>query len=411
MKHKINYNWKLSTQALKAGEDNKIADSHITPIFATVSFGFPNVDIGRKRFSGEETGFIYSRLANPTVNVSEKKIAVLEGAKLLNKGVSVEGHAFATGMGCISTVIMALTNAGDTIIATNPLYGGTDYFLNGIMKRFNVNTEHVDTAGEEGAERVKEAITSKTSLIFLESPINPNLIICNIEEICKIGKEKHIPIVVDNTFATPVLQKPLELGADISLHSTTKYLNGHGTSVSGILASRLTGSEREKLIFVKKNLGATQSPFDAFLVSNGMKTLPLRMKEHCKNAQAVAEYLEEHPKIETVFYPGLTSHPQHTLAKKQMKAFGGMVSVELKGGIDSGITLMNNLEVFNLTVSLGCIDSLISHPASMSHAKIPRDVRIKSGISDGLVRISVGLEDIDDLIEDLSQALHKVSNT
>ena len=169
-------------------------------------------------------------------------------------------------------------------------------------------------------------------------------------------------------------------------------------------------SEREKLIFVKKNLGATQSPFDAFLVSNGMKTLPLRMKEHCKNAQAVAEYLEEHPKIETVFYPGLTSHPQHTLAKRQMKAFGGMVSVELKGGIDSGIILMNNLEVFNLTVSLGCIDSLISHPASMSHAKIPRDVRIKSGISDGLVRISVGLEDIYDLIEDLSQGLHKVSN-
>ena len=410
MKHKINYNWKLSTQAIKAGEENKIVDSHITPIFATASFGFPNVDIGSKRFSGEETGYIYSRLANPTVNVSERKIAVLEGAKLLDRGVSVEGHAFATGMGCISTVVMALTNAGDSIITTNPLYGGTDYFLDGIMKRFNVNTKHVDTAGEEGPKRVEEAITSNTSLIYLESPVNPNLIICDIEEICKIGKEKSIPTIVDNTFATPVLQKPLELGADISLHSTTKYLNGHGTTISGVLASRLTGSEREKLIFVKKNLGATQSPFDAFLVNNGMKTLPLRMKEHCKNAQAVAEYLEEHPKVKTVFYPGLTAHPQHTLAKKQMKAFGGMVSIELKGGIEAGITLMNNLKVFNLAVSLGCVDSLISHPASMSHAKIPRDVRIKSGISDGQVRISVGLEDIDDLIEDLSLALHKVSN-
>ncbi len=408
MIHANNYTWKLSTQALHAGEEIKFTDSHITPIFATSTFSFPSADIGEKRFSGEKPGFIYTRLANPTVEVSEKKIAVLEGLKLLQKGVLVEGHAFATGMACIGTIVMALTKANEEIIATNPLYGGTNYLLGGIMNNFNVTTHLVNTSGEEGIENIKEALTSKTSLIYLESPANPNLAISDIGEICKFGNEKHIPVVIDNTFATPVLQKPLELGADISLHSTTKYLNGHGTSVSGILASRLTGTQRDKLIFVKKNLGATQSPFDAFLVNNGMKTLPLRMKEHCKNAQVIAEYLEEHPKVQTVQYPGLPSHPQHQIAKRQMKGFGGMIAVELKGGIEAGRSLMNNLKIFTLAVSLGCIDSLIQHPASMTHAKVPRDVRMKGGITDGLVRISVGLEDVDDLVEDLSQGLRKV---
>ena len=277
------------------------------------------------------------------------------------------------------------------------------------MKQVNykVNIETKNSA--KGIEKVNNALTQDTKLIYLESPANPNLAICDIEEISKIGRENDIPVVIDNTFATPVLQRPLELGVDISLHSTTKYLNGHGTSVSGILASRFTGELREKLIFVKKHLGATQSPFDAFLVTNGMKTLPLRMREHCKNAQGVAEYLEDHPKVSKVYYPGLKSHPHHTLARKQMKGFGGMLALELNGGIEAAKALMNNLNVFTLAVSLGCIDSLIQHPASMTHINVPRDVRIKGGITDGLVRVSVGLEDIDDLIDDLSQGLKKVS--
>jgi len=409
MVSKNNLNWKISTQALHAGENMHFSDSHTTPIFATSTFIFPDADTGRKRFTGEESGYIYTRLGNPTIDVEERKLAILEGSSLLKQNIPVEGHAFATGMGCISTTLMALTKTDGEIIATNPLYGGTNYLLDGILKSYQINTTLVDTAGENGIESVQEKISSKTNVIYLESPANPNLVICDIEAISKLGKENNVPVVVDNTFGTPILQKPLEMGAVVSLHSTTKYLNGHGTTVSGILATTLTGNDLDRLKFIKKNLGATQSPFDAFLVINGIKTLPLRMERHCTNAQAVAEYLEEHPKIEAVHYPGLTSHPQYKLAQKQMKGgFGGMIACELKGGIGAGVQLMNKIEIFTLAVSLGCVDSLIQHPASMTHAKVPRDIRLKGGITDGLVRLSIGIEDIDDLIEALSTALSQI---
>ena len=395
--------------ALHSGEEEKFADSHAMPIFATSTFSFPNADTGKARFAGEDEGYIYTRLGNPTVYASEKKLAFLEGFNLLKKGLPVEGHAFSTGMSAIAISLMALTESGSNIVATNPVYGGTNYLVEGILKPYNVSTNFVNTAGEHGLEEVSDAINDTTRVIYLESPANPNLAICDIQEISKIAKEQEIHVVIDNTFATPVLQRPLELGADISLHSTTKYLNGHGTTVSGILASRLIGEHADKLKFVKKNLGATQSPFDSFLVLNGMKTLPLRIEKHCSNSQILAEYLLEHPKIATVHYPGLSSHPQHALAKKQMSGFGGMISFELKGGLEAGKILMNSVKTMTLAVSLGCIDSLIQHPASMTHASVPRDVRLEGGITDGLVRLSVGIEDPDDLIEDLSQALAKVS--
>ena len=410
MKQKINFDWKISTLALHAGDEKKHADSLITPIFVTSTFSFPDVDTGRKRFEGEEPGYIYTRLGNPTVADTEKKIAVLEGINLLREGSEIEGHAFSTGMSCIATVIMALTKIDDTILATNPLYGGTNYLLEGIMKHYRINTKFVDTAGNEGVDRVAESINSSVTLLYIETPTNPNLLISDIEELSKIGIELEIPVVVDNTFATPVLQRPLELGAHVSLHSTTKYLNGHGTTCSGILASKLSGEKKRQLQFVKKNLGATQSPFDAFLVLNGMKTLPLRMNQHCSNAMVLAEYLSEHPKIKEVYYPGLTSHPQHKLAKRQMNGkYGGMIAFELKAGLQGGESLMNNVDVITLAPSLGCIHSLIQHPASMSHAKVPREKRIEGGITDGLVRFSVGLEDVDDIIEDLAQALSIIS--
>ncbi|MFX1506269.1 MAG: trans-sulfuration enzyme family protein [Promethearchaeota archaeon] len=406
MAPEINLNWKISTLTLHAGDDEKYADSLITPIFATSTFSFPDVEMGRKRFSGEEPGFIYTRLGNPTVSASEKAMAILEGSDLIKKGIIVEGHAFGTGMAAIASVIIALTKSGDTILSTNPVYGGTSYFFDGIMKSYFVHTDYINTAGREGVENVVEAMDSRTSLVYLETPTNPNLVICDIEEISKVGRESDIPIVVDNTFATPFIQRPLELGADISLHSTTKYLNGHGTTCSGILVSQLIGESKDKLHFVKKNLGATQSPFDAFLVLNGIKTLHLRMERHCSNAMALAEFLSDHPKVKEVFYPGLPSHPQYELAKKQMNSkFGGMIAFELKGGLESGESLMNNVKVITLATSLGCCKSLIQHPASMSHAKVPRKKRIESGITDGLVRFSVGLEDVDDLIEDLGKAL------
>jgi len=396
--------------ALHAGEEEKFADSHTMPIFSTSTFSFPNADAGRARFAGEEEGYIYTRLGNPTVNASEKKLAFLEGSTLMKKRIHVEGHAFSTGMSAIATSLMALTESGQNIIATNPVYGGTNYLFDGILKPFNVSTTFVNTAGEHGLEEVSAAINDKTRVVYLETPANPNLAVCDIHGISKIAKEHNIPVVVDNTFATPILQRPLELGADVSLHSTTKYLNGHGTTVSGILASRLTGERAARLKFVKKNLGATQSPFDSFLVLNGMKTLPLRMDKHCKNAQILAEYLLEHPKVDNVHYPGLTSHPQHTLAKKQMNGqFGGMIAFELKGGLEDGKVLMNSVEILTLAVSLGCIDSLIQHPASMTHASVPKDIRLQGGITDGLVRISVGLEDPNDLIEDLSQGLDRTN--
>lgn len=409
MKRKIRYHWNTSTLALHSGEEERYADSLITPIFATSSFSFPNVDVGRNRFEGEDPGYIYTRLGNPTVSVSEKRLAVLEGINLLKAGISVEGHGFATGMGAITTVILALTKSGNTILATDPVYGGTRYLFDGIMHNFRISTEYINTSGNDGIERIKESITSTTGLIYLETPTNPNLVVCDIEEISKIGKENEIPVVVDNTFATPILQRPLELGADISIHSSTKYLNGHGTTCSGILASALTGERSERLQFVKRILGATQSPFDAFLVLNGMKTLPLRMEKHCSNAMIAAEMLSEHPKVKEVYYPGLSSHPQHDLAKRQMHGkFGGMIAFELKGGLDAGIKFMNSLSVITLAPSLGCVNSLVQHPASMSHAKIPRENRIQSGITDGLVRFSVGLEEIVDIIEDINNALSHI---
>jgi methionine-gamma-lyase len=409
METKPNFNWKIQTQALHGGEEIKYADAQVTPIFASSTFQFPNVESGRNRFEGTDPGFIYTRLGNPTVLTSEKKLAILEGANLLKKGIKVVGHAFSTGMSCIGTTLLALAKPDDTIIAPISIYGGTNYFLDGIMHRYRVTTKYLDLSGEEGIERIIESINPSTSLIYLESPANPNLAVCDIREICKLGKEHDLPIIVDNTFATPILQRPLELGADISLHSSTKYLNGYGTTCSGILASQLIDERAEHLLFVKKNLGATQSPFDAFLVILGMKTLPLRMERHCKNAMIIAEYLEEHPKVDKIFYPGLKSHPQHGLAKRQMGGkFGGMIAAEVKGGLETGQILMNNLNVFTLATSLGCVESLIQHPASMSHAKVPREARIKAGITDGLIRISVGLENVDDLIEDLSQALTKV---
>lgn len=409
METKPNFNWKIQTQALHGGEEIKYADSHVTPIFASSTFHFPNVESGRNRFEGTDPGFIYTRLGNPTVLTSEKKLAILEGANLMKKGIKIVGHAFSTGMSCIGTTLLTLTKPDDTIIAPISIYGGTNYFLDGIMRQYRVITKYLDLSGEEGIERIIESINPSTSLIYLESPANPNLAVCDIREICKLGKEHNLPVIVDNTFATPILQRPLELGADISLHSSTKYLNGHGTTCSGILASQLIDEKAEQLLFVKKNLGATQSPFDAFLVILGMKTLPLRMERHCKNAMIIAEYLEDHPKVDKIFYPGLKSHPQHGLAKQQMGGmFGGMIAAEVKGGLETGQILMNNLNVFILATSLGCVESLIQHPASMSHAKVPREVRIKAGITDGLIRISVGLESVDDLIEDLSQALTKV---
>jgi methionine-gamma-lyase len=396
--------------ALHAGEEEKFADSHIMPIFTTSTFSYPNADVGKARFAGEDDGYIYTRLGNPTVKASEEKLAILEGFNLMKKGIKVEGHAFSTGMSAITTSLITLTKSGQNIIATNPVYGGTNYFFDGILKHYNVTSNLVNTAGEHALEEVSSAINNETAVIYLETPANPNLVICDINEISKIAKEHDIPVVVDNTFATPILQRPLELGADISLHSTTKYLNGHGTTVSGILASRLTDESAEKLKFVKKNLGTTQSPFDSFLVLNGMKTLPLRMEKHCSNAQIISEYLLEHPKISKVNYPGLSSHPQHSLAKKQMNGqFGGMVSFELQGGLEAGKVLMNSVKVLTLAVSLGCIDSLISHPASTTHTSVPKDVRLQGGITDGLVRLSVGIEDSDDLIEDLSQALNKTN--
>lgn len=388
------------TQALHEGKfHDRETGSHATPIFQTSTFIFDNADQGAKRFAFEEGGYIYSRLGNPNTTELEEKIAVLEGAEA--------AVATGSGMAAISTALLTLLKKGDHIVASDTLYGCTFGFITEMLPQYGIEVTLVDGAD---LDQVQKAMKSNTKVVYLETPANPTLKIIDIAAIAEIAHKYKAKVVVDNTFMTPYLQRPIQLGADIVVHSATKYLGGHGDIIAGIIAG-----EKDLLFAMKiphlKDLGGILSPFDAWLLVRGIKTLGIRMERHCENAQKVAEYLEEHPLINRVYYPGLPSHPQHELAKRQMKDFGGMISFELKGGVEEGRTLMDNVKLIGLAVSLGCVDSLIQHPASMTHSPVPRKERLAAGITDGLVRLSVGIEDAKDIIADLEQALKKVEDT
>lgn len=402
----------FATRALHAGEHVGQPDtpSHLSPIYQTSTFTFQNADHGAEIFAGQTPGYVYTRIGNPTVKVLEAKINALEGRqyKLDHPDGRVSTLAFSSGMAAITASLMACARSGDTILIGNVVYGATEHLCSNILSKYGVNTVEVAMADLDAVQAAIEANPAAMAILF-ETPMNPTLELVDIAAVVKLVKAVNpkIRVIVDNTFATPYLQRPLELGADVIVHSTTKYIGGHGTVVGGV-ATTIDDQVRDNLYCLIKDMGSTPGPFDAWLVNMGLKTLPLRMEAHCKNAMAVATFLEQHPKVDKVYYPGLASHPQHALARKQMADFGGMVSFELAGGFDAGKRLMDTIEIFTLAVSLGCVDSLIQHPASMTHACVPKEKRLKGGITDGLVRISVGVEDTDDLVRALDEALQGV---
>jgi len=388
----------LGTTAIHSGTVKNLYGTLAVPIYQTSTFIFDSAEQGGKRFALEEAGYIYTRLGNPTTTVLEEKIAALEEGEA--------AVAMSSGMGAISSTLWTILKAGDHIVTDKTLYGCTFALMCHGLTRFGVEVSFVDTSN---LEEVKNAMKENTRVVYLETPANPNLKIVDLEEVSKIAHTNpNTLVVVDNTFATPYIQKPLKLGVDIVVHSVTKYLNGHGDVIAGLVVTNKALADQIRFIGLKDMTGAVLGPQDAYYIVRGMKTFEIRMERHCKNAKAVAEFLDKHPKIEKVYYPGLETHEGYNIVKKQMKDFGGMISFELKGGYEAGKTLLNNLKLCSLAVSLGDTETLIQHPASMTHSPYTKEEREAAGITDGLVRLSVGLENVEDIIADLEQGLEKI---
>ena len=388
----------LGTTAIHAGTLKNLYGTLAMPIYQTSTFIFDSAEQGGRRFALEEAGYIYTRLGNPTTTVLENKIAALEEGEA--------GIAMSSGMGAISSTLWTVLKAGDHVVTDKTLYGCTFALMNHGLTRFGVEVTFVDTSN---LDEVKNAMKKNTRVVYLETPANPNLKIVDLEALSKIAHTNpNTLVIVDNTFATPYMQKPLKLGADIVVHSVTKYINGHGDVIAGLVVTNKELADQIRFVGLKDMTGAVLGPQDAYYIIRGMKTFEIRMERHCKNAKKVVEFLNKHPKIERVYYPGLETHPGHEIAKKQMKDFGAMISFELKGGFEAGKTLLNNLKLCSLAVSLGDTETLIQHPASMTHSPYTKEEREAAGITDGLVRLSVGLENVEDIIADLEQGLEKI---
>jgi methionine-gamma-lyase len=389
---------KLATNNIHLGlkDIDPMFGSVMPPIYTTSTYVFPNAKEGAKRFAGKSKGMIYSRFTNPTVAVLEKRLAALEGGEM--------AIATASGMSAIALTLFHYLQSGDSVIAHKALYGGTCELLFHIMKRYGIKVHVVDF---NNVEDVKKAIDKTTKIIYFESPTNPLLEVIDIRKITKLAKEKRILTVFDNTFAPPPLQYPLNLGIDIVVHSLTKYINGH----SDLIGGAVIGSKKVvEPIFLKSFIffGPTMSPWTAYLAMRGLETLEVRVKHQCKAALTIAQFLKDHPKISNVHYPGLESDPQNKLAKSQMSDFGSVLSFEVKGGYKAGEKMVNSVKLIHLAVSLGAVESLIEHPASMTHSELTSEERLKGGINDALIRLSVGLEDIEDIINDLKQSLNTI---
>ena len=379
---------KFDTKVVQAGiTPDPTTGAILPPLYQTATYVLEEV--------GKDKGFDYTRSSNPTRQVMEEILAILDGGKF--------GIAFASGMSAVDSC-MRLLKAGDHVICSDDVYGGVSRHFNQILVNYDLHFTYVDSSN---AANIENAIQSNTKLIWIETPTNPLLKITDLEAVGNIAKKHNILFGVDSTFATPVFLRPLEFGADLVMHSTTKYLSGHNQLIGGVV---ITNQEDlfDQLKFVQKSIGAVPGPFDCWLTILGIKTLDLRMKKHDSNAQTVAEYLEAHPKVLSVTYPGLPSHPAHETAKKQMSGFSGMISFELTGGIPAGKIVMNSVKLAKLAESLGAVETMITHPATMTHADVPKDEREARGLTDGLVRLSVGIENPDDIIADLEQALNRV---
>ena len=380
---------KFATKAIHAGQEPDPSTGAImTPIFQTSTFV--------QASPGKHQGYAYARGKNPTRNALEKCIASLENAK----------HAlcFSSGMGAIDAVIKLL-NPGDEVITGNDLYGGSYRMFTKVFERMQIKFHFIDL---NDAQNIKNYINKNTKLIWVETPTNPTMQIVDIAACAKIAHENNLLLGVDNTFASPYIQQPLKFGIDCVVHSSTKFLNGHGTGTSGVLVGKMEEEWYQKVYGIQKMIGGICSPFEAFLLNNGIKTLPLRMEQHQKNALQLAQFLEQHPQVNKVNYLGLESHPDHTLAKEQMQGYTGMLSFEINGGLEAGMSFMRAIQFCTLTASLGTADTLVTHPASTSHSNVPKEQRLQFGITDGLIRMSVGMENIEDIIGDIQQALDKL---
>lgn len=385
----------FATKAIHGGRQKNQFGSLCDPIYQTSAFTFETAEQGGRRFTLEEEGYIYTRLGNPTCSAVEEKVRLLEGGEAC---VSA-----ASGMGAITSAIWSCVEQGDHIIASKTLYGCTFAYLKHGITRYGIEVSFVDIRDPRNIESV---LRPNTRLVYLETPANPTLYIADLPSIAGIVHRKpDCLLMVDNTFSTPYITRPIEWGADVVVHSATKYLNGHGDVIAGFVVGKKEFIDRVRLVGIKDMTGASLSPFDAFLIARGLKTLEIRMEKHCENAQEVAEFLEKHAAVETVLFPGLASFPQAELAKKQMSLPGAIISFEVKGGIEAGKKLLNRLQLLTISVSLGDAETLIQHPASMTHSAYSPEERLAGDISDGLIRLSVGLENATDIIADLKQGL------
>jgi cystathionine beta-lyase/cystathionine gamma-synthase len=380
----------LETRALHAGTfPDPTTGAILTPIYQTTTY--------RQDAVGQDKGFTYSRAGNPTVSALERRLADLENAEYAT--------CFSSGLSATTALFLALLKAGDRVVVSEVCYGGTVRLLQQIFENFGVHAEFIDTSDEAVFRKTLE---TPARLVFIETPANPTLRLTDIALAAELAHKAGALLVVDNTLLSPALQQPLELGADISLHSTTKFIEGHNSTIGGALITK-NKELHERFDFVRKSTGTIQSPFDAWLTLQGVKTLPLRMRQHSENALRVAQYLKKHPRVTKLFYPGLPSFDQFELASRQQSSGGAILAFEVEGGVEAGIELMNSVRLCALAENLGAAETLITHPASMTHAAVPDDQRAAAGITDGLVRLSVGLENPDDLIADLDQALRPVA--
>lgn len=389
--------WKAATQVIHGGHEREAFGALVTPLYQSATFVFESAQQGGERFAGNEPGYIYTRLGNPTTAELERKMAILEGAEA--------AAATASGMGAVSAALLANLQMGDHLVASNAVYGCTYALMTNQFARFGIEVSLVDFSS---VTEIEAAIKSNTKVIFCETPVNPHLQVFDLAAIATIAKRHQLVSIVDNTFMTPLLQRPLDFGIDLVIHSATKYLNGHGDVIAGIVC----GSE-EQLHKVKyeilKDIGAVISPHDAWLILRGLKTLDVRLQRHCDSAQRVAEFLAEHPSINRVYYPGLASHQGHKFIGKQMKRAGGVIAFELAANLEEAMAFVGHLSLFSIAVSLGDAESLIQHPASMTHSPYTPEARAAAGIGDNLLRISIGLEDCDDIIADLNLALARLA--
>ena len=393
----VKKSWRFATLAVHGSEgSDPLTGAHSTPIYQSSTFVFKNSQHGADLFAGKEKGYIYSRIHNPTQAALEREMAFLEEGE--------EAVAFASGMAAEVVTIMTLCRSGDNFVSSRTVYGGTHAMYQKVMPRIGVQAREVDATD---LNQIEDAIDDKTRFIFIETPANPTIEIMDVRGCAEIARRRGIKLVVDNTFATPYLQQPLLMGADIAIHSATKYIGGHGDCVAGLaIGPKDLMTEMRKGVL--QDVGAVISPFNAWLLLRGLKTLPVRMDRHCDNAMKVAQFLAFHPRVEGVSFPGLRIHPQHELAKSQMTNFGGMIAFYVKGGFEEGKRMMDSVQLCTLAVSLGDTDTLIVHPASTTHSSYSLEDLKKAGIAPNMIRLSVGIEDYHDIMEDLDQALKKM---